>query len=246
MSPLPYRVRRGFGIVIAILLVGLIFYPGALASPYITAQDGPQYAHTIIPESSPMYEEYTSEYELETYRYDELSPVARELFDRTRAADPRPQYNDERRYIPDVCRDFVLVCDAYSQNELPGEFTYGTELSTEATLQFIEADERYLFQTGYTSHATLFAFPFRFFMAVLVMLPLAIGVAVTAVKSENARILAGTVGGGVVVAVLSLLAPYLEMYGIVSARLIGVLVLAGVWLVLLAIGGYKLSQSIFG
>lgn len=247
MSPPTQPLLRGSGIVIALLLVGLIFYPGAFASPYVTAQDGPQYAHTIIPESSPTYEGYTSEYDPEVYHYDALSPVAQDLFDRTRAADPRPQYNDERRYIPAVCRGFMLVCDTYHHDELPDEFTYGTELSPEETLQFVETDdERYLLQTGWDSHGTLFAFPFRFVIALLTMLPLAVAVAGTAVRSEDSRIVASAAGGGAAVIVLGLLAPYLEMYGLIPARPIGLFSVVAVWLVLLATGVYRAYQSPVG
>ena len=246
MSPSSRRLVRISGIFIAVLLIALAFYPGTLATPYVTAQDSPRYAHTILPESSPIYEEYTDKYDPEVYRYDELSPVAQELFDRTRAAEPRPQYNGNRRYVPDVCGEFMLVCDGYAQDELPEEFTYGTELPPEETLAFVEdGDDRYLLQTGYTDHVTLFAIPFRLFIAWLTMFPLAAFVIVVAFTAESDRVLAGTIGAGALVAILSFLTPYLQMNGLGSAWTIRYLLLGSVWSTLLVAGGYKLSQLVF-
>lgn len=243
MFPTSHRLRRFSGLVVAVTLLGLVFYPGFLATPYVTAQDTPRYAHTIVPESSPLYEEYTEGYDHEVYQYDELSPVGRELFDRTRAAEPRPQFNGERRYIPDVCRDFVLVCDRYSQDELPEQFTYGTELYYEEAFVFIEdGDDRFLLRTGITGHLFFAPFPVRFVVAWLTVLPLATFVAVVTFTSESDRVLGGAVGGGVLVATLGVLTPYIEMVGLGSARTIGVLLLGGVWVSILTAGGHRLYK----
>lgn len=243
MSPSPHRLLRGSGIVIAVLLLGLASYPGTFATPYVTAQETPRYTHTIVPESSPLYEEYTEDSDHEVYQYDELSPVGQELFDRTRAAEPRAQYNGERRYTPDVCRDFVLVCDEYSQDELPEQFTYGTELDYEDAFVFIaDGDDRYLFQTGITGHLFLAPFPVDFVIRWLTVLPLALFVAIVTRKATSDRVLGGTVGGGILVAAVGVLAPYIEMIGLGPARTIGILFLAGVWISILGTGGYWLSQ----
>lgn len=245
MSLTSHRLLQFSGIVVAVILFGLAFYPGTLASPYVTAQDTPRYAHTIVPESSPLYEEYTDGYDHEVYRYDDLSPVGQELFDRTRAAEPRPQYNGERRYIPDVCRDSLLVCDKYSRDELPEQFTYGTELTYEEAFVFVEdGDDRYLLRTGITGHLFFAPVPVRFILAWLTMLPLAAFVAVVTFNSGSDRVLGGVVGGGALVATLGVLAPYSEMVGLVSARVIGVLVLGGVWIGILTAGGYRLYRGV--
>lgn len=237
------RILRFSGLIVAVILLGLAFYPGTLATPYVTAQETPKYAHTIIPESSPLYEEYTEDYNHEVYQYDELSPVGQELFDQTRAAEPRPQYNRERRYIPDVCRDFMLVCDKYSQDELPEQFTYGTELDYEEAFVFIEdGDDRYLLQTGITGHLFFAPFPVDFVIRRLTVIPLAIFVAVVTLRSESDRVHGGAVVGGMLVATVGVLAPYMEMVGFGSARTIGVLFLAGVWISILTSGGYRLYQ----
>lgn len=245
MSPSLHRLLQATGSVIAVLLLGLAFYPGTFATPYVTAQETPKYTHTIVPESSSLYDEFTEDYNHEVYQYDELSPVGQELFDQTRAAEPRPQYNGERRYIPDVCRDFMLVCDEYSQDELPEQFTYGTELDYEDAFVFIEdGDDRYLLQTGITGHLFFAPFPIDFAIRWLTVLPLALFITVVTHKAESDRVLGGAVGGGIVVATVGILAPYIEMVGLGSARKISILFLAGVWIGILCTGGYWLYQRV--
>jgi len=99
MVPTSHRHLRVAGIVLAVLLLGLTVYPGTLTTPYVTGEDTPRYAHTVVPEPSAEYKEVTSEHDPEVYQYEDLSLTAQELFDRTRAAEPRP--NGERRYTPD-------------------------------------------------------------------------------------------------------------------------------------------------
>lgn len=239
MLPPSYRPLRVAGIVVAVLLLGLAVYPGTLTSPYVSGDDTPRYAHTIVPESSAEYEEVTSEHDPEVYQYGGLSPTAQELFDRTRAAEPRP--DGERRYIPTVCREFVLVCDEYAQDELPEEFTYGTELSYDEAFVIIEdGDNRYLLRTGITGHLLFAPFPVGFALAVLTMLPLAVFVATVTFRSKSKRLLGGTVGGGALVATLGVVAPYIEMAGLLPTWVLGVVLLGGVWFAILAAGGYRL------
>jgi hypothetical protein len=92
--------------------------------PRRTVRDGPQ--RPVVRPHHPLgvllvYEEYADDPDIETYRYGELSPAGQELFDRT-LNDP------DRTFEPTVCKDFLLVCDAYPESELPPEFTYGTQL----------------------------------------------------------------------------------------------------------------------
>ena len=244
MSPTPHQVLRYSGIAVAVFLLGLAFYSGTLTSPYVTGQDTPRYAHAIVPESSPQYEEYVEEHDTEVLRYDELSPMAQELFDRTRAAEPR-SYDGEREFIPVVCRDFVLVCDAYPQDDLPDEFTYGTELTYEEAFVFVEdGDDRYLLRTGITGHLFFGPLPVDFVIRWLTMLPLAALVAVITRRSESDRVLVGAVVGSAAVAALGVLAPYAEMAGLVSTWKIGVLLAGGVWFSIFTAGGYRLYQWI--
>jgi len=237
------RLLRVAGVAMAVLLLCLAFYPGTLASPYVTASDTPRYAHTIIPESSSLYDDYTDESDLAVYQYAELSPVAQELFDRTRAAEPRPQYGDQRRFVPDVCPEFMLVCDTYAAEELPEEFRYGEELSRSEALQFVVADgEQYLLRTGTMSHGAFFPYPDRLIAAWLTMLPLALLIGYLALTGGNGRMLGASVAVGSGVASLGVLAPYIELYGLLAVRPISLLLDGTVWLTLLAIGGHRLRS----
>lgn len=234
--PLPStRLFRLFGALVAILLFGLATYSGTLASPYLTGQDSLQYSHAIVPETSAAYDEEVQP----VYQYDELSPVAQTFVDRTRAA-------PNGKYIPDVCQDFMLICDGYTRDELPDEFTYGRQLRYGEGLVFIEeGNDRFLFETGSTFHGLPFI-PVRLLSAWLTVLPLSVIVAVAAFRSENDRVLACTVSSGVLVAALCLLAPYIEMAGLVSAQAIGLLLVSAVWAGILAMGGYRLYRRVAG
>ena len=240
MPSIPGRHLRIAGLVVAIILLGLAAYPGTLAEPYETARNSPAYDHTILSESSVTYEEYADDPDIETYRYDELSPAGQELFDRTLDA-------PDRTYEPTVCEDFLLVCDAYPESELPPEFTYGTQLPPDVALHFVEKDgERYLFQTGLVNQATLFGFSNTLFLAWPAVIPLGLFVARAAVKSGDDRYVAAVTAFGAVVAALALVAPYLELFEVVSAFWVGVAVLAGTWLLLFGAGGHRLYRLVAG
>jgi hypothetical protein len=241
MQPSSDRALRLAGVALAVVLVALALYPGTLASPLVTADDTPKYSHTIVPESASQYDEYTAGYDHDVYQYEDLSPVAQELFDRTRAAESGP--NGERTYVPAVCRDWVLACDGYAEEDLPAAFTYGTELDYEEAFVFVEdGDERYLLQTGITGHLFLAPFPTGFALSWLTMLPLAGLVGALANRAGDERLLGGVVVVGAVVAALGVLAPYAELAGLVPAWVVGVVLLAGVWLAMLAVGG----REVFG
>lgn len=233
MPQLSTRLLRLTGVLVAILLLGLAGYSGTLASPYMTGQDSLQYSHAIVPETSAAYDEEVQP----VYQYDELSPVARTVVDRTRASP-----NGE--YVPIVCQAFMLVCDEYTRDELPEEFTYGEQLRYGEGLVFIEdGNDRFLFETGSTFHG-LPSLPVRLLSAWGTVLPLAAIVAGITFRSKNDRVLAGTVSIGVLVAALCLLAPYIEMAGLVSARVIGLLLVSVVWAGILAMGGYRLYRQV--
>lgn len=236
MPSLDSRRLRIAGLVVAVGLLALAAYPGTLASPYETTRGGPSYDHAIVPESSVTYEEYASDPDLATYRYEDLSPAAKEVFDRT-LADP------DREFEPTVCRGFVLVCDAYAQSDLPPEFEYGTRLRPDEALRFVEkGGERYLFRTGTINHATLFGFSNLLFLAWPTVIPLGLLVARAAYAAESDRYVAGVTAFGAVVAALSLVAPYLEMYRVVGAFWVGVAVLAATWLAIVAAGTHRVYR----
>ncbi|MFC7226613.1 hypothetical protein N0B31_04300 [Salinirubellus salinus] len=234
-SPDARRLRIA-GLVVAVVLLGLAAYPGTLASPYETTRGDPSYDHAIVTESSATYDEYAADPDIEIYRYEELSPAAQDLFDRA-LAEP------DGVFEPTVCRGFVLVCDGYAQSDLPPEFEYGTRLRPDEALQFVEkGGERYLFRTGTINHATLFGFSNLLFLAWPTVIPLGILVARAAYAAESDRYVAGVTAFGAVVAALSLVAPYLEMYRVVGAFWVGVAVLAATWLAIVAAGTHRVYR----
>ena len=237
------RVLRLFGIAAAVGLVFLASYPGAFASPYEPASETERYQHAIIPESSDAYEKMTGEREFETVDYAELSPTAQELIDRTKAGEPG--HCDRIRYTPEICQDFVLVCDEYRADELPGEFTYGEDLRPEDAYVLVEdGDDRYILQTGAEGHADMFmraGIIGRFFVLVT-LIPLAAVVGGVAVGTEEDRLLAGTVGGGVAVAAVGVLLPYVEMFGPAPVSGLSVPFLGFVWLGMIGVVGNVLYR----
>lgn len=233
MSP-SNRTLQIVGIAVAVLLLWLAFYPGTVASPYV-AEDSYRYHHQIVPETAAEYNETVEQ--APTYRYSELSPTAQTFVDRTRAA-------PDNEYTPVVCQEFVLTCDAYTQDELPEEFTYGEELDLkEAAVVIQQGDDQFLLQTGMVGHGW-FDLPFRLLTAWLTMIPLGIFVGWVALTSERERMRAGAIGAGAVVAIVGFAAPYIEMVDVLEARTIGFLLLGGVWIGLLGLGGYRLVQRL--
>lgn len=211
-------------VVVFLLLGGLAFYPGTLALGY--DDDFWEYEHEI--EAGPG-DNVTSEVAFETgtdteeitYRYEELSPIAQEFFDQTRTA-------DSATYTPNICTDYVLVCNGYYEEELPTEFTYGQSLDNASLYTIIEYDgDSYLLRTGTAYEPNnpnfLYGFNMLFFRGFLL---LHAGAIVTATlvrlsgrwKSVDDETYVDLVGGGVVSATVGFLLPYVELSGLVSGE----------------------------
>ena len=210
-------------VIVALLLGALAFYPGVLAPGYNTNVE--DYEQSI--EAGPS-ENVTSEVELEagtnleqiTYRYEELSPSAQELFDRTRTA-------DSATYTPDICLEHVLVCNGYHQEDLPPEFTYGAGLDDASLYTVIEyGGDQYLLRTGveYTANTAnlLYGLLWLFFRGLL-LFHAAIIVTTTLLRlsqriNTNAQLYAILIAGGALTGTVGFLIPYIEMAGLVSGR----------------------------
>jgi hypothetical protein len=213
------RTLQILGIVTAVLLVVLLFYPGTFSSPYVDPNLD-QFSHTL--ES-----EWEGDGEIPVYQYDELSPAAQDLFDRTRSAGGS--------YSPDVCAEFMLVCDGYYEDELPDEFAYGAYLSpSESHVIVEEGDERYVLKTGQGSVQAIY-FDTGGIVSFVTLIPtalfLAFVVGANRIIGTTAadRVLGASVAGGATLGALSLVAPYLEMYGVVTAARLGRWVIAALY-----------------
>lgn len=191
------RSLRLIAFVVALLLVGLAFYPGMLASPYEPLPH--QYSHAVTPESSESFEQHTEEFDPPVREYDSLSPVGQDLFDRTRA-EPAHRNSDWHRYTPNICRPEMIVCDGVHVDDLPTEFTYGEDLEpSETSTIIVDGDDRYLLRTGDTSHADGFV-DIDVILVLVTLLPLGLFVAVVAaaptLSRREHRLAALAAGGG--------------------------------------------------
>lgn len=211
-------------VVVFLLLVSLAFYPGTLALGY--EDDFWEYDHEI--EAGPG-DNVTSEVEFETgtdteeitYRYEELSPIAQEFFDQTRTA-------DSATYTPNICTDYVLVCNGYYEEELPTEFTYGQSLDNASLYTIIEYEGgSYLLRTG-TSYEPnnpnfLYGFNMLLFRGLLLLHAGTIAT-ITLVRlsgrwtSANDDVYTTLIGGGVASATAGFLLPYVQLSGLVSGE----------------------------
>lgn len=231
------RSIRVLGLLVAVVLLALLFYPGTLAAPYLPGQETVQYSHAVTPESTERYAEHTEALDPPVYEYHELSPEAQELFDRTRESEAE-EFGWEHRYTPTICAEFMLVCDGYFAEDLPEEFTYGEDLTPdEAFLVIEDGDGRYLLKTGDLGHGDMIALPVRELILSLSLLPLALFLALSMALPIGHRFQIGSVGAGIGVATLAVSAPYLELLGLVAVQWIAFGLLGAIWLGFLLLAG---------
>lgn len=150
--------------MLAILLLGVVIYPGTFTSPHLTPFEAASYEHAVVPEGTEAFDTITAASDPPTHDYEDLSPKARELFDLTREGEPEEitQFVEGesvtdvwRVYRPTVCRDFLLVCDGHRLDEFPLEFTYTTDVMYDPEIAYdliVDGDERYLLRTGELMH----------------------------------------------------------------------------------------------
>ena len=106
-------VRSLIRVVVALALIGLIFsYPGALVSPYQdTGLDG-YYDNQIVEQADNVESIWPSTVTDQTpvYQYSELSPTAKEVFDKTLS-------DEDNTFTINLCKEWVLTCDAYYESQ---------------------------------------------------------------------------------------------------------------------------------
>lgn len=139
-------------LLVATLLLALVPYPATFVGP---GESADYYEHRVAPASSQAYDaqmetirdEGANESELRHVAYDDLSPTARELFDR--ALDRPPSDDGAHAVEPIVCRDGAYLCPGYDREDLPEEFEYATDRQPEAVALVVErGDERHLYSTS--------------------------------------------------------------------------------------------------
>ena len=139
-------------VVVALALVGLILsYPGVISSPYSDTGLNGYYDNKIVEQASDveLIEHPTVTDETSVYQYNELSPVAKEVFDNTRS-------DEDKLFTIVICHDWALTCDEYYESEVPGEFQYGAvghNVDESELYTVIENEgEVYVLQTGALGH----------------------------------------------------------------------------------------------
>lgn len=210
--------RRVIRVGVAVFLLGVLVYPGALASPYIDPGQ-PGYYHNSIDAQAPdvdSLEHHAITPDTPEYQYEELSPTARELFDTV-------QGTADKRVTLTVCQEWTLVCDEYTKSELPEEFAYGGLSHTwrDAAVIVTDDDGASVFVTGDPGHADGWNLPPLPELLVAQLSSLAVlfhaGVlAYTGWRSAGEQftvppvVIGGAIGG------YALLAPYLHMADLVT------------------------------
>lgn len=146
-------VRGLIRAAVAFALIGLIFfYPGTISSPYSDTGLNGYYDNRIVEQANDIESiEHTAVTdETSVYQYNELSPVAKDVFDKTRSA-----ADDSFTIV--LCHRWTLTCDEYYESDVPDEFQYGAvghDADESELYTLVEDDgEAYVLQTGALGHA---------------------------------------------------------------------------------------------
>ncbi|MFD1571834.1 hypothetical protein [Halorubrum laminariae] len=214
-------VHRLTRIAVALALIGLIFsYPGAISSPYSdTGLDG-YYDNQIVERANDIesIEHSAVTDETTVYQYDKLSPVAKEVFDKTRSA-----ADDSFTIV--LCHEWTLTCDEYYESDVPDEFQYGAvgHNVDEHELYTVVEDEgeAYVLQTGALGHADgwdLSDLPLVISSSLMVLLVSGVLVHNTIKPPEQSGngFAAWDIGAAFLIGTFALAVPYLHMWDILS------------------------------
>jgi len=213
--------RRSVRVVLAVVLISLIaYYPGAMASPYEDPGFEGYYDNRIVEQASDVesikHERVTGE--TPVYQYTELSPVAQEVFDKTRAA-------ETNSFTIRICKDWVLTCDAYHESEIPEEFQYGAvghNVDRSELYRVVEyEDEAYVLQTGALGHGDSFGLGAILSVVGESLLVLAVsGVLVHNTirppETDSNEVASIDIALSVFIGVVALAAPYLHMWDVLT------------------------------
>ena len=210
-------------VVVALALIGLIFsYPGAISSPYSdTGLDG-YYDNQIVERADDIesIEHSAVTDETTVYQYDKLSPVAKEVFDKTRSA-----ADDSFTIV--LCHEWTLTCDKYYESEIPDEFQYGivgNNVDKNELYTVVEDEgEAYVLQTGALAPVTgwdLSGLPLVISSSLMVLLVSGVLVhnAIKPPEQIGNGFAAWDIGAALLVGTFALAVPYLHMWDILSVH----------------------------
>lgn len=142
------------GYVCCVLLLVFLVFPSSPLSDRTVDGDG-RYEHTVEPVGSEAYQERLDEItgpdgnasDLRQRSYANLSPAAREIFDRT--LENEPSSDGAYAYTPTLCRDDAVACPYRDRGDLPPEFSYEPDAPpADSAIVVHTADGTYLYSTG--------------------------------------------------------------------------------------------------
>jgi len=214
-------VRGLIRVVVALALIGLIFsYPGAISSPYSDTGLEGYYDNQIVERANDIesIEHSAVTDDTSVYQYTELSPVAKEVFGKTRSA-----ADDSFTIV--LCHEWTLTCDEYYESDVPGEFQYGAvgHNVDESELYTVIEDEgeAYVLQTGALGHGDgwdLSGLPLVISSSLMVLLVSGVLVHNTIRPPEQSGNGFGAwdIGAAFLIGTFALAVPYLHMWDLLS------------------------------
>lgn len=217
------RLAVGVGCVVcALLLLALLFYPATFST--LTSSEH-RHQHSVVPDSGAEFDRQleglereqrsTDALELRERRYEELSPEARSLFDRTRSEQPNDRGIRKRDAV--VCKPLVVGCPGTSTDDLAPELAYDWEAGPEDAAVIVATDDgRYLFSTATAERDSYDGGweGFEFLLRSFVVLPTAFFLlAIPAVSGGlDRRFAHGSIALGVALATVAIAPAYLRAY----------------------------------
>ena len=214
-------VRSLIRVALALALMGIIFtYPGFVSSPYSDTGLEGYYANQIVEEADDIesIEHSAVTDKTSVYQYNELSPAAKEVFDKTRSA-----ADDSFTIV--LCHEWTLTCDEYYESDVPDEFQYGAvgHNVDESELYTVVEDEgeAYVLQTGALGHGDgwdLSDLPLVFSSSLMVLLVSGVLIHNTIRPPEQSGndFAAWDIGAAFLIGAFALAVPYLHMWEILS------------------------------
>lgn len=216
-------IRGLIRVIAALALIGLVFsYPGAISSPYSdTGLDG-YYDNRIVEQAddAESIEHPAVTDETSVYQYSELSPVAKEVFDRTLS-------DDDNSFTIVICHDWTLTCDEYYESEVPDEFQYGAvghNVDESELYTVIENEEgAYVLQTGALGHEDgwdLSGLPLVLSSSLMMLLVSGVLIhnVITPPKHNGNRFASWDVVVASLIGVFALAVPYLHMWDVLTVN----------------------------
>ena len=164
------------------------------------------------------------------YQYNELSPVAKEVFDKTRSA-----VGDSFTIV--LCHEWTLTCDKYYESEIPDEFQYGIvghNVDKSELYTVVEDEgEAYVLQTGALGPIAgwdLSGLPLVISSSLMVLLVSGVLVhnAIKPPEQIGNGFAVWDIGAALLVGTFALAVPYLHMWDILSIHWSGRLITGAV------------------